>query len=103
VAVAAASGAPVGRQLYYPYGATCASTGSLPTDRQFTGQRNAGAGGDYGSLYDFGARFYSPAIGRFLSADTIVPSPGNPSHGDCLRSQALQRYAHAANHLRASA
>jgi RHS repeat-associated protein len=37
----------------------------------------------------YGARFYSPRLGRFVSADTIVPQPGNP--------QALNRYAYAAN------
>jgi RHS repeat-associated protein len=25
-----------------------------------------------GGIYDFNARYYDPAIGRFLSADTIV-------------------------------
>jgi len=50
-----------------------------------------------GSLYDYNARFYSPALGRFLSPDTIVPSPGNPSHGDFLRSQSLNRYAYVLN------
>ncbi len=50
-----------------------------------------------GSLYDYNARHYSPALGRFLSPDTIVPSPGNPSHGDFLRSQSLNRYAYVLN------
>jgi hypothetical protein len=35
------------------------------------------------------ARFYDPAIGRFVSADSIVPRPGNP--------QNLNRYAYARN------
>ncbi len=50
----------------------------------FTGQRSEEAG--LGSLYDYNARFYSPALGRFLSPDTLVPSPGNPG--------ALNRYAY---------
>ncbi|MEW6085137.1 MAG: RHS repeat-associated core domain-containing protein [Chloroflexota bacterium] len=29
-------------------------------------------------IYHYGARFYSPKLGRFLSADTIVPNPFNP-------------------------
>jgi len=37
----------------------------------------------------YGARFYDGALGRFLQADPIVPSPGNP--------QSLNRYAYAAN------
>jgi len=56
----------------------------LPTDRRFTGQRNESA---LGSLYDYGARFYSSALGRFISADTIVPEPGNP--------QSLNRFSYA--------
>ncbi len=37
-----------------------------------------------GSLMDYNARFFSPALGRFVSADTIVPGAGN--------SQAFNRY-----------
>jgi RHS repeat-associated protein len=79
-----ADGAWFSEQRYFPYGST--RTGSSPTDRQFTGQR-AEAG--LGSLYDYGARFYSPALGRFLSADTMVPDPANP--------QTLNRYAYTLN------
>jgi len=35
------------------------------------------------------ARYYDPALGRFISADTIVPEPGNP--------QALNRYSYVYN------
>jgi hypothetical protein len=37
----------------------------------------------------FKARYFSPAVGRFLSADTIVPLPGNP--------QQFNRYAYVSN------
>jgi RHS repeat-associated protein len=48
----------------------------LPTDFQFTGQRIQSKI----ALYDYHARFYDPYVGRFIQADTIVPSPGNPQH-----------------------
>ncbi|MFP4345125.1 MAG: RHS repeat-associated core domain-containing protein, partial [Anaerolineales bacterium] len=35
------------------------------------------------------ARYYDPALGRFISADTIVPDPANP--------QSLNRYAYVYN------
>ncbi len=72
---------------YYPYGVTrpgLAGTG-LPTDRRFTGQREETSLG----FYDYGARPYAPALGRFLQADTIVPDPGNP--------QSLNRYSYTLN------
>ena len=64
--------AVVGRQWYYPFGGSRHSTGSLPTDRLFTGQRREAG---LGSLYDYNARFYS-TVGRFISPDTIVPIRG---------------------------
>ncbi len=58
------------------------SANCLPTDRRFTGQREETGLG----FYDYGARPYDPALGRFLQADTLVPEPGNP--------QSLNRYAY---------
>ncbi|BCX06080.1 MAG: hypothetical protein KatS3mg053_4018 [Candidatus Roseilinea sp.] len=40
---------------------------------------------------------HSPLLGCFLSPDSIVPRPDDPSHGDSLRSQALNRYSYARN------
>jgi YD repeat-containing protein len=51
-----ASGATVGEQRYYPFGETRLTTGSIFTDKLFTGQREmAGLG-----IYHYQARFYSP-------------------------------------------
>jgi len=51
------------------------------------GQRIAMREGDAVTYY--GARLYSPSLGRFISADTIAPSPGNP--------QDLNRYSYVRN------
>jgi RHS repeat-associated protein len=56
---------------YYPFGLT--RSGDVPTDRKFTGQRFDDTG-----LYYYGARYYDPVIGRFISSDTMVPDPMNP-------------------------
>ncbi len=40
-------------------------------------------------LYNYNARLYNPSLGRFISADTIVPDPSNP--------QALNRYSYVIN------
>jgi RHS repeat-associated protein len=80
-----ASGNILGEQRYYPFGETRLSTGTIFTDRLFTGQREmAGLG-----IYHYGARFYSPKLGRFLSADSIVPNPSNP--------QDLNRFSYVRN------
>jgi len=80
-----ASGTILGEQRYYPFGETRVTTGTIYTDRLFTGQREmAGLG-----IYHFNARFYSPKLGRFLSADTIVPGYANP--------QSLNRFSYVTN------
>jgi len=68
------------RAVYAPYGA---ALGGTPSERGFTGQRFEPAAG----LYDYGARWYDPATGRFLQPDPRVPDP--------LRPRTLNRYAYA--------
>jgi RHS repeat-associated protein len=55
---------------YDPYGNLReeAAGEGLPTDRRYTGQRwDAGLG-----LYDYRARYYDPALGRFIQPDPLV-------------------------------
>jgi len=79
------SGVKVGELRYRAYGETRYTWGTTPTSRRFTGQLEEGTIG----LYDYGARFYDPLLGRFLSADTVVPNPDNP--------QAFNRYSYCLN------
>ncbi len=82
--------AEIAPQKYYPFGRT--RSGSVPTDKLFTGHQQEG------SLYFMQARFYpsatlragsAPTLGRFLSPDSIVPGYGNP--------QSLNRYSYVLN------
>ena len=77
-----AGGAKVSRVLYYPYGTERYSEGTLPTDFGFTGQRRDGST----RLVFMHARYYHARLGRFISADSIVPEPGNP--------QSFNRYSY---------
>ena len=76
----------VGFQLYpeYSCGDCRNSQGDLGTDKLFTGQRLDDTG-----LYYYGARYYDPTIGRFISPDTVVPDFTNP--------QAYNRYSYVLN------
>jgi RHS repeat-associated protein len=64
---------------FYPFGS--ARSGSVNTDKQFTGQRLDGTG-----LYYYGARYYDPLTGRFISADPTIPDAQNP--------QSFNRYSY---------
>jgi RHS repeat-associated protein len=79
------TGALVAQLRYLPYGGTRWESGTTPTDFRFTGQRHESGFG----LYDYHARYYDPLLGRFVSADSIVPSAGKP--------QALNRYSYVLN------
>jgi RHS repeat-associated protein len=90
-------GSSVTRQLYKPYGET-RSSGSLPTKYQFTGQYSYST--EIGLMY-YVARFFDSQLGRFISADTIVPQPGSPLDWDrylFVRGNAL-RYTDPSGHF----
>ena len=62
------AGAATASRTYYAYGAERAATGVLQTDRTFTGQKR-----DTTGLMYYNARYYDPALGTFISPDTIIP------------------------------
>ena len=69
-------------RLYTAWGEEYASYNNTPTGYQYTGQRwDAGLG-----LYDYQARYYDPALGKFISADSLIPDPASP--------QSFNRYAY---------
>ncbi|WP_052890442.1 RHS repeat-associated core domain-containing protein [Thermogemmatispora carboxidivorans] len=71
----------VGNQGYGPYGSQRYRAGDMGTARGFTGQY----GDDVSGLDYYGARYYDPQVGLFLSAD---PVQGN--------AQGLNPYAYVA-------
>jgi RHS repeat-associated protein len=79
------TGTVVAETRYLPYGEERWTSGGAVSDYTFTGQRAERGFG----LMDYNARYYDPGLGRFVSADTVVPQAGNP--------QALNRYAYVLN------
>jgi RHS repeat-associated protein len=76
------SGNLLDKQEYGPWGNI--RSGSVPeTTLNYTGQKRDGTG-----LLYYGARYYDPVLGRFLSPDSIIPG-SNP--------QDLNRYAYVGN------
>jgi len=70
--------------VYEPFGSI--TEGSVTNNRYtFTGKEYETATG----YYDYTARLYDPALGRFISPDSIVPNYANP--------QALNRYSYVYN------
>ena len=70
---------------YYPYGETRINTGTADVAYKYTGKEQDNSTG----LYFYEARYYDPVLGRFISADTLVPSTTDP--------QAFNRYSYARN------
>jgi RHS repeat-associated protein len=83
--VANASGAMVSEMRYSAFGEIRYDSGTMTTDYLYTGQRQEAEIG----LYYYLSRWYDPAIGRFLQADSIVPNPGI--------AVGLDRYAYGFN------
>ncbi len=73
------------QQRFLPYGGVRYTQGTFPTDVGFTGHRGHP---DLGLIF-MRARYYHPALGRFVSADTVVPDPLSP--------QLFNRYSYAGN------
>ncbi len=82
-----ANGNEVTRMAYLPFGevSQANSTGANTVTAKFTGQDYDDSFG----LYYYNARYYDPSIGRFMSADTVVP--------DAWNAQAYNRYSYALN------
>jgi len=62
-----------GSVRYGAWGEERASTGTMPTDRGYTGQLEA----DEVGLYYYNARWYDQELARFVTPDSIVPDPYN--------------------------
>jgi RHS repeat-associated protein len=83
------SGVVFAEQRYYPYGEVRWTSGTVPTDFTFTGQRTD----SYIKLVQMGARWYDSHTGRWVSADIIIPDPADP--------QSLNRFSYVlANPMR---
>ena len=81
-----ASGGKMAEMRFKPWGEVRWSNGLMPTDRQFEGMTTHAA---IGGIVTMGAREYLPTLGRWLSADTVVPGAENP--------QAFNRYSFVNN------
>jgi RHS repeat-associated protein len=55
---------------------------STLTAKRFTGQYHE-ASIPGGGVYYYGAKWYHARLGRFTSADSIVPGAGNPQAFNC--------------------
>jgi RHS repeat-associated protein len=73
LAKADAQGVIVARYDYAPYGTSAPNLDAAPAGPGYTGHVNDP---DTGLVY-MQARYYDPAVGRFLSGDPVGPSPGN--------------------------
>jgi len=79
------SGLRVQLTEYDPWGKVSRNDGTVDPEKRFTGQILDPESG----LYYYGARYYDPELGRFISPDPVIPSPGDP--------QSLNRYSYTLN------
>lgn len=75
----------VWNQTYLPFGESGNGTGTLANSHQYTGKEYESETG----LYYYGARYYHPGFGRFMSVD--------PAGGDLADPQSWNRYAYTLN------
>ncbi len=80
-----ANGQVVETAEYMPFGLMRSHTGTPVTNYKYTDQELDPETG----LYYYGARYYDPTIGLFISADTIVQNFSDP--------QAINRYSYCRN------
>jgi RHS repeat-associated protein len=72
IALTNSAGAIVEQYSYDPYGTTTASVSGFDNPYQYTGRENDGDG-----LYYYRARYYAPAMGRFISEDPLELASGS--------------------------
>jgi RHS repeat-associated protein len=78
----AANGSAIYKSNYEPFGPGSGESGS--EDYRYTGKRE-----DTTGLYYFGARYYDPTTGRFITRDTVF--------GELEDPQSLNRYVYCRN------
>jgi RHS repeat-associated protein len=77
---------------YYPYGGEIAITNSDPNNYKFTGKERDTESG----LDEFGARYYSSALGRFMIPDWAATATAVP-YADFGNPQSLNLYSYVKN------
>ncbi|HYH05001.1 MAG TPA: RHS repeat-associated core domain-containing protein, partial [Bacillota bacterium] len=89
------------RTNYAPYGETITTQGNASVKYRFTGKEQDGTG-----LYYFGARYYDPMMGRFISVDPIGDGinwygycNGNPIKYVDLDGQKTTIYIHSGENI----
>ena len=88
-AMTSSSGVTLETTEYTPFGSMRSHSGSSWSKYRYTDQELDTEATQGFGLYNYNARLYDPIIGRFISADPIVPDPFNP--------QSLNRYSYVLN------